>query len=106
MAGEFLRSGDRLVRLGQDDSGGYGDGLMAFVVEEIGPLRYRETLARTIRFDEVHGPHTLNFRGGTALFDWYRDRFSLLAGVRRLRGRLHSRSKLGSVSAPSVGQKL
>lgn len=106
MAGEFVRLGDRLLRLGQDDSGGYGDGLMVFAVEELGPDRYRETLTRILRFEDVRGPHTLNFRDGTALFDWYRDRFSWLAGVRRIRGRLHSKSRSGSVSAPSVGQRL
>jgi hypothetical protein len=104
MAGEILQAGDRLLRLGQDDSGSYGDGLMAFAIEQVDADRYRETLTRTIRFEDVRGPHTLNFRGGTALFDWYRDRFSLLAGVRRLRGRLQSPSRLGVVSAPSSGQ--
>jgi len=37
-----------------------------------------------IRFDGLKGPHTLNFRGGLAVFDWYRERFSAFAGVRRL----------------------
>jgi hypothetical protein len=104
MAGQIVTVGDRLLRLGQDDSGDYGDGLMVFAIEEIDADRYRETLTRTIRFEDVRGPHTLNFRDGTAVFDWYRDRFSLLAGIRRLRGRIHIRSKLGAVSAPSSGQ--
>jgi hypothetical protein len=91
------------VRLGQDDSGGYGDGLMVFAIEEICADRYHETLMRTIRFEDIRGPHTLNFHDGRAVFDWYRDRFSLLAGVRRLRGRIHVQSKSGVVSAPSSG---
>ncbi|HEX8644453.1 MAG TPA: hypothetical protein VF702_11135 [Allosphingosinicella sp.] len=107
MAGSILRLDGVYVRLGQDDSGGYGDGLMVFAIEEISPGRYRETLASRLRFEDVRGPHTLNFKGGTALFDWYRDGVSLFAGVRRLRGRRHNSSGLGAVSAPSTkGQNL
>jgi hypothetical protein len=104
MAGEIVSLDGRLLRLGQDDSGGYGDGLMVFAIEEIGSDRYRETLTKTLRFDDVRGPHTLNFQNGTAVFDWYLDRFSLLAGVRRLRGRIHVHSTVDLVSAPSNGQ--
>jgi hypothetical protein len=107
MAGEIVRLAGGHARLGQDDSGGYGDGLIVFRIDELTPERYRETPVRTLRFAGVRGPHTLNFRGGTALFDWYRDGFSLLAGVRRLRGRRHNSSGLGVVSAPSTkGQNL
>jgi hypothetical protein len=91
MAGEIVAAPDgRLVRLGQDDSGGYGDGLVRFEIELLDPQTYSERLTGRLRFDGIKGPHTLNFRGGTALFDWYRERFSPLAGIRRLRGRLHA----------------
>lgn len=89
MAGEIVRGGDgSLTRLGQDDSGGYGDGLLMFEIEALAPDLYRERPAGRLRFEGVKGPHTLGFRDGTAVFDWYRERFSLLAGVRRLRARL------------------
>jgi hypothetical protein len=88
MAGQLVRSGGRLLRLGQDGTGAYGDGLALFEVQEIGPHAYREVAAGGLRFDGLKGPHTLNFQGGRAAFDWYRDRVSPLAGVRRLFGRL------------------
>lgn len=89
MAGAILRHCGHLYRLGQDFQGGYGDGLFVFRIDELTPTSYCESLLHGFRFKGAKGPHTLNFKDGTALFDWYRDRFSLLSGVRRFRGRLH-----------------
>jgi hypothetical protein len=91
MAGEIVRQSDALYRLGQDGSGDYGRGLIVFRIETLSADAYRETRIRTLSFDAVMGPHTLNFRGGEAAFDWYRQRFSLGAGLRRVRGRLARR---------------
>ncbi len=84
MGGSFLSVGDRLIRLGQDFSSGYGDGLIAFEVETLSGEEYREREIGTLRFADRKGPHTLNWADGQILFDWYRERFSPLAGVRRL----------------------
>jgi hypothetical protein len=88
MGGSILRTERGLYRFGQDFTAGYGDGLIVFKIDALGETEYRESLAGPIRFREVRGPHTLNFQKGVALFDWYRDSFSILAGVRRLKGRL------------------
>ena len=85
MAGRILRAGGRLYRPGQDLRGAYGDGLLLFPIEEISPIAYRESEGTPLRFTGHRGPHTLNIRENTALFDYYDDRFSLLAGLRRLR---------------------
>lgn len=89
MAGMIVRSGEKLLRFGQDFSADYGNGLIIFRIDELSPTRYRETLLGPIRFEEAKGPHTLNFGGGSAVFDWYRERYSLMSGVRRFRGRLN-----------------
>ncbi len=89
--GSFLSAGDRLIRLGQDFSSGYGDGLIAFETEVLSPTEYREREVGTLRFADRRGPHTLNWADGEILFDWYRDRFSPLAGLRRLSERTSSR---------------
>jgi hypothetical protein len=88
MGGAILDLGGRLVRFGQDDRGGYGDGLILFEIETLTPRSYREEEIGTLRFDAVKGPHTFNLNGNRAVFDWYRERFALYAGIRRLRGRL------------------
>ncbi len=84
MGGSFLSVRDRPIRLGQDFSSGYGDGLIAFEVETLTADKYCEREIGTIRFADRKGPHTLNWADGEILFDWYRDRFSPLAGLRRL----------------------
>jgi len=89
MAGAIVRAGGSLLRFGQDFRGEYGDGLIVFRIAELNVSAYRETQVRALRLEGVKGPHTMNFQGGSAAFDWYRDRFSLLAGVRRLRGLRH-----------------
>jgi hypothetical protein len=85
MAGAIAASAQGLFRVGQDFAGAYGDGILIFRIEALTRDDYRETKVRSFRFRDVRGPHTLNFRDGRAVFDFYRDRFSPFAGVRRLR---------------------
>ena len=88
MAGAVHPWPDGLFRIGQDFRAGYGDGIVAFRIEELTADRYRETEFGGASFGLVRGPHTLNLRGGALLFDWYEDRFSALSGIRRLLNRL------------------
>lgn len=87
MAGGIVADGDALFRLGQDFSAAYGDGIITFRIAELSPDAYREEEAGHVRCAGASGPHTLNFLDGEAVFDWYRDRFSPLAGIRRLAAR-------------------
>ena len=87
MGGAIVVTDGRLFRLGQDFSGAYGDGLFSFEIEELTPERYRERLLGRVALSDRRGPHTLNFRGGRIVFDWYVDRLTPLAGIRRLLGR-------------------
>ena len=89
--GGALIDGEALYRLGQDGSDGYGNGVVLFRVDELSRQSYRETRLDGLRFAAVNGPHTLNFSGGQAIFDFYTDRFTPLAGVQRLRNRFASR---------------
>ena len=84
MGGAIIQKDGRLFRLGQDFSGGYGDGLIAFEIEVLTPQSYSERIVGRIHFADRRGPHTLNIRGNRIVFDWYHDRMSPLAGVRRL----------------------
>ncbi len=96
MGGSILRDGERLIRLGQDFEGGYGDGLRAFEIEAMSETEYRERPIGYLGLDGVSGPHTLNAQGGMILFDWYRESFSLGAGLRRLRARRATRRALAA----------
>jgi hypothetical protein len=88
MAGEIMRAGGDLYRLGQDFRESYGDGILAFRIAAIDERSYHEVEAGEAAFSSARGPHTLNRRGETLLFDWYTERRSPLAGVRRVMNRL------------------
>ena len=92
MAGGILRINGRLVRLGQDVSRRYGDGILVFQIHELSETSYRESLIGEIRFSDRRGPHTLNVRSGELVFDWYRERLAPLAGLRRVRAHLAASS--------------
>lgn len=88
MAGEIARWGSRLYRLGQDWRGGYGDGIVAFEIVALTATDYQEVEIGAGAFTRVRGPHTLNRRGNLLLFDWFEERASPLAGLRRIAARL------------------
>ncbi|HEX8668440.1 MAG TPA: hypothetical protein VF727_08740 [Allosphingosinicella sp.] len=91
MAGGIVRVGDRLFRFGQNYARSYGDGIHVFEITELSPERFAERHLGEISLGDPKGPHTLNVRAGEIVFDWYRERFSPLAGVRRAIARLRRR---------------
>jgi hypothetical protein len=84
MGGAIVKAGDRLVRFGQDLTGHYGNGLFAFEILVLTPTDYQERPLGRLGFSDRKGPHTLNIRPGAIVFDWYLDRASPVAGIRRL----------------------
>jgi hypothetical protein len=85
MAGSILNHAGRRYRPGQDLRGSYGDGLLLFEIVELSPGAYRESQCLDLRFGHRGGPHTLNIRANNVLFDYYDERLSAVAGLRRLR---------------------
>ena len=88
MAGEVAVWNGQLYRLGQDWQRSYGDGVLAYRILRLSPTDYVEEFAGEARFSKVSGPHTLNRRGNEILFDYYREKFSIFAGVRRVLNKL------------------
>ena len=93
MAGAILATSDGRLRLGQDGRAEYGDGILVFRIEQLSAEAYRESQLGKLKFKGVRGPHTLNVKDGNMVFDYYADRLSLLAGVRRFRAALARRSQ-------------
>jgi hypothetical protein len=91
MAGALVETQERLFRLGQQGQGDYGNGLVLFTIDQLARSKYQETEVGRFRLASAKGPHTLNFREGRAVFDWYQDRFSPVAGLRRIKNRLRRR---------------
>jgi methionyl-tRNA formyltransferase len=92
MAGSLLALEDGLFRPGQDLRRGYGHGVLLFRIREITPTGYFEEEVGSIAFEAIKGPHTINYRDGRLLFDFYRERLTAAAGLRRLKALLVRRS--------------
>lgn len=90
MGGALLSAGGQLYRIGQDYSQDYGSGLILFSIDEMTPDSYREREVGNFRFEDRKGPHSFNLApdGKAVVFDWYRDGFTPMAGIRRVLGRL------------------
>jgi hypothetical protein len=90
MAGDILLQGGKLYRLGQNFETDYGDGITVFKIERLDKTSYSERPVGGLRFAGVKGPHTFNLSpdGKKIVFDWYSDRYTPMAGIRRLRSRL------------------
>lgn len=91
MGGSIIETDGNLYRIGQDLRSGYGDGILLFRIDELSPDGFQESFVDELRFSDCHGPHTFNLTGHSILFDYYQERFSVTAGLRRLRSRLSSR---------------
>lgn len=88
MGGRIIETAGGLIRPGQDFERSYGDALLLFRIVELSPEIYREEQVGRIAFTNLRGPHTLDLRGNQIVFDWYRDRFSPMAGIRRVLAKL------------------
>ncbi|MGB3752420.1 MAG: hypothetical protein WA954_00805 [Parerythrobacter sp.] len=87
MGGSFLFDAGTLYRFGQDCERSYGDALLSYIVTRLDRNNYREEPAARIALDHMKGPHTLDFRNGHMVFDWYEERFAPFAWARRIAGR-------------------
>ena len=88
MAGEIAEWNGELYRIGQLWRRSYGDGVASFRIIALSPTEYAEEDAGQVQFDHVRGPHTVNRRGDLLLFDYYTERVSPLAGLRRILNRV------------------
>ncbi|EPD2897065.1 glucosamine inositolphosphorylceramide transferase family protein [Pseudomonas aeruginosa] len=91
MGGRIFKEGGKLYRFGQNNSYGYGSSLAVNEIEVLDPEHYSEKRVANLAFQDARGPHTIDIHGQTMILDFYKDRFSLLAGYRRLVARLLSK---------------
>ena len=88
MAGNLVGVDGNLLRFGQNSADDYGNGITVFKIKQLTPESYIEEFSMKIDLNKAKGPHTLNFNENSMLYDWYKERFSFLAGWRRFRSRL------------------
>lgn len=90
-AGPIIAIDGRLFRPGQNNTGGYGDGLTISEITGLTMTSYAEQPMGEIRLVDRHGPHTLVVGHDHAIVDSYTEAFDPLAWLHRLRNRASSR---------------
>jgi len=90
MGGSCLAKDGKRYRLGQNFEVDYGDGISVFEIGMLDTEHYAERQVGGLRFTGVKGPHSFNLSNDhkKVVFDWYSDRYTPMAGIRRLRSRL------------------
>lgn len=91
MGGSVFHDDAGWVRPGQKNDRRYGGGLVLFRIDAIDGGHYKETRVATVVSVDHYGPHHVDFWDGKVAYDRYRERFSLLAGYRRVAGRFGRR---------------
>ncbi|GAA2045539.1 hypothetical protein GCM10009720_28020 [Yaniella flava] len=57
-------------------------------IEKLSPQEYRETAIGTFNVEGAYGPHTVLPAGDGYWIDYYTEKSTALAGIRRVKGRM------------------
>lgn len=88
MAGPIMDQGGVLYRLGQDNSVGYGQAITVNRIDVISPKHYKEMSRGRITLKGALGPHTILVSQNELWLDFYKEKWTALAGLRRALARL------------------
>lgn len=85
MGGNILKTKDRLIRFGQNNSRNYGDSLSILQITKLSDKDYEEKEIGKISINDTKGPHSFNVNSNSnqALIDYYQNEFSFFSGLRR-----------------------
>jgi hypothetical protein len=89
MAGKVLKIGGSLLRFGQNNAGEYGESIEIMEITKLSQEIFEEIKIGTISIDNFKGPHSIDFSHDMSevLIDYYFSKFSILAGVRRIKAK-------------------
>tara|TARA_B110000503_G_scaffold13210_1_gene17977 strand:+ start:272 stop:1846 length:1575 start_codon:yes stop_codon:yes gene_type:complete len=90
MGGSIKLINNRILRFGQNNEGEYGESLSVIEIKKLTPTSYMETHHGSIFMENAKGPHSLNLSPDLSkiVVDYYENKFSFLAGFRRLKAKL------------------
>jgi len=88
MGGRIISNEGRLIRFGQNNCFGYGQGLVVNEINKLSSIEYEESCIGEIGFRDMKGPHTIDLRENMVILDFYMEQLSVLAGYRRLVARV------------------
>jgi hypothetical protein len=90
-AGPIIVAADgRLFRPGQDNRGGYGDGITVSEIVEWTAETYTEEPRAEVKVGGRKGPHTLFVTNDATIVDSYVEKFDALAWLNRIKNKLAS----------------
>ena len=81
------QAGDRVLEVGVGTGlslDHYGDGVQVHLIKTLTSSEYSERVIQDIQIENAHGPHHIDVAGAHIAYDYYRNRISALAGIRRL----------------------
>lgn len=93
MGGRIQMIKGDLYRFGQNNSYGYGEKISVMKIKQLSKNFYTEERVSSININSVLGPHTIDIKNNDILFDFYSEDFNILAGYRRIIGRINKSSK-------------
>lgn len=93
MGGKLLSYRGKILRFGQNNSGEYGESIEVIQITTLSVESYDEVRLGTLKIDNFRGPHSVSFNSDMSeiLVDYYSNKFSLFAGVRRIKSRLQKK---------------
>ena len=82
--GRVFTLGEKIFRFGQDFTGDYGNGLILFEINSLSRNTFIETAISSFKFKNYKGPHNIDFSSNLITWDYYKEKFNLLAGIDRV----------------------
>lgn len=92
MGGKLIFHKGRLLRFGQNNAREYGESIVVNEVIELSSDLYEERKIASLAIDSFKGPHSIGFSKDFTqiIIDYYVNKFSLLAGIRRIKGKFNT----------------
>ncbi len=92
MGGKLLRHQGKIIRFGQDNSGEYGESLAVIQITSLSDKTYDEVKIGKLTIENFIGPHSISFNSEMTemVIDYYSNKFSFFAGVRRIKSKLQN----------------
>ena len=85
MGGNIIVQKNSIYRMGQDNSGYYGNGINLYKILKLDINNYYEVFVNNIKFKTFYGPHTIDFNENKILLDHYENKFNIFSIINKLK---------------------
>ena len=86
MAGNILFLNKKIIRVGQNNLGSYGNGIVFYEIKDLTEKKYNEIFISKFNNEKLNGPHTFSFNNENKeiAIDYYKNKFSLFSIITKL----------------------